>query len=229
MVHEIPEARVRGDEIIRKYDRIAPIYDLFGCMIESRARQRALELAAISNGEKVLEVAMGTGLNFVELLKRNPGGWVEGVDISLKMLEKAKKRISKTRQKNYRLHLGDCRHLPFEECTFDILMNQYLFDILPVDDFIPILLEFKRVLKEGGRIVLVNTTKGEKWVHQLYEALFMLKLPYLAGSRAVFLQPFLEKIGFKDFKREFVSKFGFPSEVIQAVRGRSDPGFGLTC
>ncbi len=222
MVHGILEARVRGDEIIRKYDRIASIYDLFGCMMESRARQRALELAAISNGEKVLEVAMGTGLNFVELLKRNPCGWVEGVDISLRMLEKAKKRISKTRQKNYRLHLGDCRHLPFEEGTFDILMNQYLFDILPVDDFIPILLEFKRVLKEGGRIVLVNMTKGEKRAHQLYEALYMLKLPFVAGCRGVFLQPFLEKIGFKDFKREFVSKFGFPSEVIQAARGESD-------
>ena len=224
MVHGIPEARVRGEEVIRKYDRIAPIYDLFGCMAESKARQRALELAAISNGEKVLEVAMGTGLNFVELLKRNPGGWVEGVDISLRMLEKAKKRISKTKQKNYRLHLGDCRHLPFEEGTFDILINQYLFDILPVDDFIPVLLEFKRVLKEGGRMVLVNTTKGEKWVHQLYGALYMLKLPYLAGSRGVFLQPFLEKIGFKDFKREFVSKIGFPSEIIQAVRGRSHLG-----
>lgn len=218
MVDGIPEARVRGDEIIRKYDRIAPIYDLFGCMMESRARQRALELAAISNGEKVLEVAMGTGLNFVELLKKNPGGWVEGVDISVRMLEKAKKRISKTRQNNYRLHRGDCRHLPFEEGTFDILMNQYLFDILPVDDFIPTLIEFKRVLKEGGRIVLVNMTKGEKRVHQLYEALYLLKLPFLAGCRGVFLQPFLEKTGFKDFEREFISMFGFPSEVIKGFR-----------
>ena len=40
---------------------------------------------------------------------------------------------------------------PFEDETFDVLMNQYLLDILPVEDFIPLLLEFKRVLKDGGQ------------------------------------------------------------------------------
>jgi ubiquinone/menaquinone biosynthesis C-methylase UbiE len=215
-------ARMTEKEIVRKYDRIAPIYDLFGCMVESKARQRAIELAAIKNGEKVLEVAVGTGLSFVELLRRNPGGWVDGVDVSLRMLERAKKRISKTGQRNFELHLGDCRHLPFEEGTFDVLMNQYLFDILPVEDFTPILLEFKRVLKEGGRMVIVSMTKGERWVHRFYEELYKLKPPLLAGCRGVFLQPFLENLKFTDFKREFVSRFGFPSEVIQVVRGRDD-------
>ena len=66
--------------------------------MESKARQRALEFARIQNGEKILEVALGTGLNFVEILKRNPNGWVEGIDVSMKMVEKAKKRISKTGQ-----------------------------------------------------------------------------------------------------------------------------------
>ncbi len=70
-------------------------------------------MAAIRNGEKVLEVAFGTGLNFVEILKRNPKGWVDGIDVSEKMLEKTVKRISKIGQKNFTLHLGDCRHLPF--------------------------------------------------------------------------------------------------------------------
>ena len=96
-------------------------------------------MAAIRNGEKVLEVAFGTGLNFVEILKRNPQGWVEGIDVSTKMLEKTKKRISKIGQKNYTLHLGDCRRLPFRDETFDVLMNQYLLDILPVEDFVPLL------------------------------------------------------------------------------------------
>ena len=227
MVQGILEVRITGEKIVHKYDRVAPVYDLFfGYVIESKARQRALELAGIENGERVLEVAMGTGLNFVDLLKRNPDGWVHGVDISLRMLEKAKKRILKTGQKNYGLHLGDCGYLPFEKDTFDVLINHYLFDILPVEEFVPILQEFKRVLKEEGRIVLVNMTKGEKWVHQLYEELYRLRLipPLLAGCRGVFLQPFLEQLGFTGFKRELISKFGFPSEVIQAVRGRRDRG-----
>jgi ubiquinone/menaquinone biosynthesis C-methylase UbiE len=218
MDFEILEARYTHQEIVRKYDWIAPIYDLFGILMESKARQRALEIAAIRNGEKVLEVALGTGLNFVEILKRNPNGWVDGIDVSMKMVEKAKKRISKTGQNNYSLHLCDCRHLPFEDETFDVIMNQYLLDILPVNDFIPILSEFNRVLKNGGRMVLVNMTKGERWLNQIYEGIYKLKPPLLAGCRGVWAQPFLEKIGFKEFRREFVSQLGFPSEVVRGIK-----------
>ena len=54
-----------------------------------------MEIARIQNGEKILEVALGTGLNFVEVLKRNPDRWVDGIDVSLKMMEKAKKESPK--------------------------------------------------------------------------------------------------------------------------------------
>jgi len=219
MEQEILKARYTQQEIIRKYNWIAPIYDLFGILMESKARQRALEVAAIQNGEKVLEVALGTGLNFVEILKRNPKGWVDGVDVSMKMVAKARNRISKTGQKNYTLHLCDCRHLPFEDEAFDVVMNQYLLDILPVEDFIPILLEFKRVLKAGGRIVLVNMTKGERWLNQIYEGIYRLKPPLLAGCRGVMALPFLKEIGFDQFQREFVSQLGFPSEVVRGIKG----------
>jgi demethylmenaquinone methyltransferase/2-methoxy-6-polyprenyl-1,4-benzoquinol methylase len=218
MKQEILEARYTHEEIVRKYNWIAPIYDLFGILMESKARQRAIDITAIKNGDTILEVAFGTGLNFVEILKRNPQGWVDGVDVSMKMLERARKRISKTGQTNYDLYLGDCRHLPFEDGTFDILMTQYLLDILPVKEFIPILLEFRRVLKEGGRIVLVNMTKGERWLNKLYEEIYKLKPPLLAGCRGVMAQPFLEEIGFKEFEREFVSQLGFPSEVVLGVK-----------
>jgi len=218
MNQEILEARYTHEEIVRKYNWIAPIYDLFGILMESKARQQAIDMAAIKNGEKILEVAFGTGLNFVEILKMNPKGWVNGIDVSMKMLERARNRISKTGQKNYTLYLGDCRHLPFEDGTFDILMTQYLLDILPVEDFIPILLEFRSVLKDGGRIVLVNMTKGETWVNQIYEEIYKLKPPLVAGCRGVRIQPFLTAIGFKEIEREFVSQLGFPSEVVRAVK-----------
>ena len=218
MNQEILESRFTHDEIVRKYNRIASIYDLFGILMESKARQRALDVVAIQDGEKILEVALGTGLNFVEILKRNPCGWVEGIDVSMKMLERARKRILKTGKENYTLYLCDCRHLPFEDGTFDVLMNQYMFDILPVEDFLPILLEFKRVLKEEGRIVLVNMTKGERWLNQIYEEIYKLKPPLLAGCRGVLVQPFLEEIGFKEIQREFVSQLGFPSEVVRGIK-----------
>ena len=220
MNEKILEARLTQKEIVRKYDRIASFYDLFGIMMASRARLRAIDLAAIQNGERILEVALGTGLSFVEILRRNPLGQVEGIDVSMRMLEKTKKRAARIGSRNYTLFLCDCRHLPFEDGTFDIVMNQYLLDILPVEDFVPILSEFKRVLKDGGRIVLANTTKGEKWVNTLYERIYRLKPPLVAGSRGVLAQPFLERIGFKSVHREFFSQLGFPSEVVLGIKDR---------
>jgi len=221
MNEKILEARLTQEEIVSKYNRIASFYDLFGIMMASRARLRAIDLAAIQNGERILEVALGTGLSFVEILRRNPLGQVEGIDVSMRMLEKTKKRVAKTGSRNYTLFLCDCRHLPFEDGTFDIVMNQYLLDILPVEDFVPILSEFKRVLKDGGRIVLANTTKGEKWVNTLYERIYRLKPPLVAGSRGVLAQPFLERIGFKSVHREFFSQLGFPSEVVIGIKDRN--------
>jgi ubiquinone/menaquinone biosynthesis C-methylase UbiE len=92
-------------------------------------------------------------------------------------------------------------------------------DILPVEDFIPILLEFKRVLKKGGRIILVNMTKGERWLNNIYEGIYRLKPPLLAGCRGVRSIPFLQQIGFTEFHREFISQLGFPSEVVRGVKG----------
>jgi len=218
MNQEILEARIPPEQMVRKYNRIASIYDVFGFLMEAKARQKALDVAAIKDGEKILEVALGTGLNFVEILKRNPSGWVEGIDISVKMLERARKRISRTGCGNYKLNLCDCRRLPFEDKTFDVLMNQYLFDILPVDDFFPILSEFRRVLKDGGRIILVNMTKGENRLNQIYEEIYKLKPPLLAGCRGVFVAPFLEMLEFEKIKRQFVSQLGFPSEVVCAFK-----------
>ena len=220
MKRKILDARLTQEEIVRKYNRIASFYDLFGVLMASKARLRAIDLASIQNGERILEVALGTGLSFVEILKKNPLGRVDGIDVSMRMIEKTKKRAARTGSKNFTLLLCDCRHLPFEDGTFDMVMNQYLLDILPVEDFLPILSEFKRVLKEGGRIVLANTTKGEKWVNTIYEKLYKLKPPLVAGSRGVLAQPFLEEIGFKNVHREFFSQLGFPSEVVLGVKGR---------
>lgn len=216
--NQILQSRYRVEYIVRKYNWIAPIYDIFALLMVSKARKKALEMVDIQDGERVLEVAIGTGLNLVEIIKRNPNGWVEGIDISPKMLEKARQRLLKAGGRNFRLHLCDCRNLPFENNSFDVVISQYLLDILPVEDFIPTLNEFKMVLRDGGRLILVNMTKGEKFINKIYEEIYKLKLPLIAGCRGVMAQPFLKKVGFQIFKREFVSQIGFPSEIVMSVK-----------
>ncbi len=59
-----PDARISQNQIGAVYDKIAPIYNIWGKLTESRARNRAIELAEIKDGQIFLEVAVGTGLAF---------------------------------------------------------------------------------------------------------------------------------------------------------------------
>lgn len=89
--HPLPAA-VPQSEIASVYRRVASIYDLWAVLTESRARRRCVELAALRDGEALLEVAVGTGLAFSELAARNPGGRNVGIDLTDAMLERARRR-----------------------------------------------------------------------------------------------------------------------------------------
>ncbi len=209
---------VSKKKVVQKYNLISPVYDIFGIIMESKARARALEVSEITNGERILEVAVGTGLNFQEILRRNPDGWSDGIDICHKMLRRAQKRAMKTGVLNYSLQLGDCRSLPFADNTFDLLINQYMFDILPVTDFGRITAEFRRVLKPEGRLVLVNTTPPEKPRDRMLEWIFCVYPPAFSKCRGVLAEPFLEKFNFRDIHREYVVNLSFPSEVVRSYK-----------
>jgi len=203
---------------VQKYDFISAFYDIFGITMESKARDRSLELSEITNGERVLEVAVGTGINFREILRRNPGGWSDGIDISQKMLQRANKRAAKTGIVNYTLQRADCRALPYEDNTFDLLINQYMFDIMPTVDYGEIVTEFRRVLKPNGRLVIVNTTLPERPVDRTLEWIFSVYPKSFSQCRGILVTPYLEKFRFRVIRREYVVNLSFPSEVILSYK-----------
>jgi ubiquinone/menaquinone biosynthesis C-methylase UbiE len=212
----IAEARLKKDEVVKVYSGIAPLYDLWGTLTETRARRRALELARIMDGEAILEVALGTGLTFQEILKANPGGKNVGVDLTPAMLEKARKRAERMRATNFQVAVGDAYALDFSDGSFNLLMNNYMFDLLPEKDFTLVLSQFKRLLKPGGRLVLVNMTKGEHFYQRIYEAIYQVNPAWLGGCRGVLLTEAVRAVGFTNIHRETISQFGFPSEIISA-------------
>ncbi len=210
----ILDARIEKSNVPKVYRKIASSYDLWGKLTESKARIRCLELAAIQDGESVLEVAVGTGLAFVEVLKSNPHGRNEGIDLTEEMLALAREKAGHTGLKNYRLVVGDAYNLDYPEETFDVLINNYMFDLLPEEDFESVLKEFKRVLRPGGRLVIVNMTQCEHWYNALWEKFYRLNPAWLGGCRGVYLMPYLQLVNFTNLKREFISQMTFPSEVI---------------
>jgi ubiquinone/menaquinone biosynthesis C-methylase UbiE len=218
---KILEAFVKKDDIPKVYKGIAPIYDLWGMLTETKARKRCLELANIHDGEKVLEVAVGTGSTFIEIMKKNPNGQIHGIDLTEEMLIKAKKKAEKLGHKNYSLELGDAYNLAYPDGMFDIVMNNYMFDLLPERDFSLVLSEFKRVLRPGGRLIMANMTKALHWYNSISELVYRIRPSLLGGCRGVYLLPYLESVGFIDTQREFVSQMTFPTEVIYGVKPKT--------
>jgi ubiquinone/menaquinone biosynthesis C-methylase UbiE len=214
----ISAAKLKKPEVVDVYSQTAWIYDLWGALTETHARQRALELAPIHNGEAVLEVAVGTGLTFREILQANPDGENIGIDLTPAMLHKAEQKAAKTGRVNYQLHPGDAYHLQFPDQHFDLLINNFMFDLLPEADFSVVLAEFKRVLKPGGRMLLVNMTKAERFYQKIYEDIYRLNPRWLGGCRGVQLVGFVHQAGFTDVRRETVSQLGFPAEILTAFR-----------
>ena len=213
---EALDARVSQKDIRTLYDSLSRIYDIWGTLAESRARKRAIELAEIKDGQYILEVAVGTGLAFYEIVKRNRKGQNLGIDISPGMLDKAKKRLSKLTGVNYQLELGSTFRLPAEDQKVDLLVNNYMFDLIPFDEMDDILAEFKRVSKNGGKLVLVNMTKGERFGSGLYDLIFRLSPKSMGGCRGIRLSERLMDQGFHVETREYHQQLLFPSEVIVA-------------
>ena len=213
---ETLDARVPQNEISSVYDKIAGIYDIWGLLTESRARNRAIELAAIEDGQHILEVAVGTGLAFYEIVKRNPHGRNTGIDLSPGMLEEAKKRLSRLPGAPYSLRTGTAFDLQVETGSIDLLVNNYMFDLISFEDMDKVLIEFKRVLKKGGKLVLVNMTEGETAGSKIYDHIYRLSPKTMGGCRGVRLTDKLKQHGFAVESREYIQQMLFPSEIILA-------------
>jgi len=212
----IIEAPVEVNRIREKYNWMSKIYFL-ATPLEKKARMRGIELAEIKPNDKVLEVAVGIGLSFLEILKRvNRKTIVYGLDLAPAMLEKTGKLATKHGYSNFDLREGDARYLPFADESFDVLYNSYMLDLIPLADFSVVLKEFYRVLKKEGRLVLVNLGKRDS-SPVFYERLYKLSPYFWGGCRPVLMESFVKETGFRNVIRE-IPKNLLPSEIVSGLK-----------
>ena len=214
----IPATATKRD-VRRIYRRVAPFYDGWSLLAESRAVNSALEWADVADRERVLEVAVGTGLVFKKIAQRNPRGSNYGVDLCTAMLAKAKSRMGPGSQ-NWSLAAADAYALPFQDSAFDVVLNNYMFDLLPEQDFLRVLAEFRRVLKPGGRIVIVAMALGRNWYGRVWERLLHRAPGLLAGCRPVSLKEDVAEVGFQTLRVDYVSQLTFPSQIVYGENPR---------
>jgi ubiquinone/menaquinone biosynthesis C-methylase UbiE len=209
----------RSERVVDVYTRLAPLYELWARLTETRSRRRVLDLAAPRDGEAVLEVASGTGAQLVELARRNPSGRTVGVEPADGMLGQARKRLASAGvEQRVELVRASALELPFEDQSFDLVVNSYMLDLLPRDDIPRALTEFGRVIRPGARIVLSNMTIGERRRHRVWDGLYARGVNLTANCRGVLAAPVLKVLGFENVRREYISQWAFPTEIVTAVK-----------
>ncbi|MFZ1978139.1 MAG: methyltransferase domain-containing protein [Bacteroidota bacterium] len=215
-VSNVLDARIAQNNIGQVYDKLAGVYNVWGHLTESRARNRAVELARIEDGQNILEAAVETGLTFYEIAKRNPNGMNTGIDLSEGMLRKARKRLQKLSGAKFTLQQVSAFNLPVENHSIDTLVNNYMFDLIANEDMDKLLIEFRRALKKDGKLVLVNMTRGESAASSVYDRIYKISPAAMGGCRGVLLSDKLNDNGFEIVTREYFQQLLFPSEVLLA-------------
>jgi demethylmenaquinone methyltransferase/2-methoxy-6-polyprenyl-1,4-benzoquinol methylase len=204
----IVEATHTTEDKIQKYYRWrASNYDARSSF-EVEHHLEAIGLADIQEGQRVLDVACGTGRATADLAKAvGPHGLVDALDLTDAMLAQAHAKLDQlglASRVNFKQ--GNARDLPYPDATFDLLYNGYMFDLIPIERFLPILKEFERVIKPGGKLVLVNMSKPQPR-KTFYEAIYE-KGWAVMPCRPVMMSPLLEPAGFTDITRLYRPSHG---------------------
>jgi demethylmenaquinone methyltransferase/2-methoxy-6-polyprenyl-1,4-benzoquinol methylase len=165
-------------EVRAMFDRIASIYDRMNSVMTAgmhhRWRERAADLAAVRGGDSALDVATGTGDLALALARRTVGaarerqreaGSVTGSDFSERMLELARRKSSRVR-----FEPGDALALPYADDCFDAATVG--FGARNFADLERGLREMARVVRPGGRVVVLEITTPERpplsWFFRLW-------------------------------------------------------------
>lgn len=168
---------------------------------EKEFHAEAVQMAGARPGQSVLVVACGTGRGMIELAQAvGPKGRVDALDLSEAMLDQARLK-SEQYGLNDRVYFkqGNARELPYPDETFDIVYNAYMLDLIPLEGFEPILKEMQRVLKPGGKLVLLNMSKPDE-KKTFYESVYKWTgIP----CRPVLMAPYLEALGFQAIQRNY--------------------------
>lgn len=150
---ETPTIRtaMRAKDVVAAYARWAPVYDaVFGAVMEG---SRRAAVAALPPGTgRVLEVGVGTGISLPEY---PTSARVVGIDLSPDMLERARRRVLDLKLRNIEaIHEMDAARLAFADSSFDTAMAMYVMTVVP--DPARVMAEMRRVVKPGGRILVVS-------------------------------------------------------------------------
>jgi len=169
------------------FDRIAGVYDLMNTAMTAglhhRWRERAADRAELDLGDRALDVCCGTG-DFALALAGRVGsqGTVIGSDFSEPMLELARRKAAERGVTQVRFEWADALELPYSDADFDAVTVG--FGVRNLADLDAGLAEMARVLRPGGRLVILEITQPRRPPLSSFYSLWFDRLVPLLGSLA---------------------------------------------
>lgn len=154
--------------IVAAYARWAPVYDSIFGVITGRAIAATMRLVNGLHAGEVLEVGVGTGLSLPRYKRDHR---ITGIDLSPDMLARAQKRVEERQLGNVAALVEmDAGNLSFPDGHFDVAVAMFVMTVVPQPR--QVLAEMVRVVRPGGRVVIVNhfsTDRGpraavERWM-----------------------------------------------------------------
>lgn len=123
---------------------------------EREFRHRTLDLAELHSGDAVLDVGCGTGTLLIEAAKRvGPSSSTHGIDRSAEMVAHARRKAAAQGISTIFV-VGSADHLPFPDASFDVVLCTLMLHHLPAPMQMATIGEMRRVLRAGGRMVIVD-------------------------------------------------------------------------
>lgn len=175
----MPRASLDKDpaEVASMFDRVAPRYDVTNDVLSAGQtylwRRAVLASADAVSGERVLDIAAGTGTSSEGFANREIE--VVPADFSLGMLKEGRRR-----RPDMPFTAADALTLPFADATFDVVTMS--FGLRNVSDVSAALAEFARVSKPGGRLVICEFSQPVwKPLRTAYLQYLMRALPAVAS------------------------------------------------
>lgn len=175
-MHSVDTGILPPDGVRRMFDRIAPVYDAMNRVMTAGLdrRWRALTLdATVRPGDRVLDACCGTG--DLAIGARQRGADVVGLDFSPAMLERARQKDGTVEWVQ-----GDALALPFEDASFDTATVG--FGVRNVADLEGGLRELRRVLRDGGRLGILEITTPRGVLAPFYKVWFDRVVPRLGKA-----------------------------------------------
>lgn len=188
------------DNVVSTYRFYAPLYDrLFGAVLEPGRRALAEAVYSVRPAS-LLEVGVGTGLT----LCRYPAmSAIVGIDVSIDMLDIARKRAKELGERDIRLIAMNGETMDFPDACFDCVAIPYVLSVTPDPERLTA--EIRRVCRKGGTILILNHFSGSRFWWFLERA--VRSLADRIGFRSDFC--FNEQILKHDWEVQSVRKVNF--------------------